>query len=193
MKRQGTREKLLDAAFMEVYRYGYHGTGTASILKAAGAPKGSMYHFFASKKELMLAVSRERIIPKMEAFFDFTRHGDERVFQSLERTFGKMGEHDVLIANGCPLHRLLVEMAPLDPDFEAVLSDAFHRFVDKLALLLQTAVDDGELEAFDTEAVARFFITSTWGELSLPPALSSKASFARHAHFLMTLLDHYRK
>ncbi|UFS63230.1 TetR/AcrR family transcriptional regulator [Sulfurimonas sp. HSL-3221] len=193
MKRQDSRARLLDAAFAEVYKNGYHGTGTAVILKAAGVPKGSMYHFFASKKELVLAVSQERIVPKMDDFFDFARLPGENIFQTFARIFAKMQNHTALIANGCPLHRLLVEMAPLDPDFEAVLTKAYHHFIDKLSLALEAAIADGELVAFDTKAFARFFITSTWGEISLPPSLSSKESFGHHAQYLTIVLEHYRR
>lgn len=36
--KQTSRDKLLDITFDEVYKYGYSGTGTASILKKAGVP-----------------------------------------------------------------------------------------------------------------------------------------------------------
>lgn len=193
MKHSDGRERLLDAAFLEVYKHGYHGAATASILKNAGVPKGSMYHFFKSKKGLILAVIEERIFPRMAAFFDFTKYPDETVFQSLERIFSKMSTHEVLITNGCPMHRLLVEMAPLDKEFETVLAKGFEGFVSKLSALLTTAIDDKELEPFNTEATARFFITSIWGEISLPPSLSSKESFLHHADYLLILLKHYEK
>ncbi len=39
MRIRESREKLLDAAFLEVYKNGYHGASTAAILKNAGVPK----------------------------------------------------------------------------------------------------------------------------------------------------------
>lgn len=50
MKKQTNRDNLLDVTFEEVYKYGYGGAATASILKKEGVPKGSMYHHFKSKK-----------------------------------------------------------------------------------------------------------------------------------------------
>lgn len=188
-----TRSKLLDAAFFEVYKNGYHGAATAAILKAAEAPKGSMYHFFSSKKELVLQVVQERILPKMNAFFNFESVSGEGVLQSLERIFGKMQTHEMLIANGCPMHRLMVEMAPLDEDFARLLGGAYERFVAALSALLLSGVKRGELELFDTDAMARFIINATWGELSLPASLSSAQSFARHTAYLLSLLKSYKK
>jgi len=71
MKKQPTREKLLDITFEEVYIHGYTATSVDTILKKAGIPKGSMYHHFKGKKELVLAMVKERLFPKMELFFDF--------------------------------------------------------------------------------------------------------------------------
>jgi len=58
-KKQTTREKLLDYTFEEVYIHGYNATSIDSILKKAKVPKGSMYHHFKSKKELVLAMVGE--------------------------------------------------------------------------------------------------------------------------------------
>ncbi len=49
MKKQPTREKLLDITFDEVYIHGYTATSVDTILKKAGIPKGSMYHHFKGK------------------------------------------------------------------------------------------------------------------------------------------------
>ncbi len=56
-----SREKLLDVAFEEIYHNGYSATSVDTILKKANMNKGSMYHFFKSKKELTLAVIEERL------------------------------------------------------------------------------------------------------------------------------------
>jgi TetR/AcrR family transcriptional repressor of nem operon len=187
-----TRARLLDAAFQEVYKNGYHGAATAAILKAADVPKGSMYHFFASKKELVLAVVKERIFPRMDRFFDFSGQENRTAFQTIEETFRKMGEHELLIASGCPLHRLMVEMAPLDSDFERLLNSRFEHFVSGLDALLTSAVKAEEFRPFDTRTFARFMITSTWGALSVSPSLSSPETFSKHTDLLLELLQHRR-
>lgn len=68
---QSTREKILDEVFKLVYIHGYNGTSMSMILLACEIPKGSLYHFFTSKKEMVLAVLRERIAPRMDAFYHF--------------------------------------------------------------------------------------------------------------------------
>lgn len=51
-----SRDKLLKVAFEEIFQNGYHATSVDKILKKASMNKGSMYHFFKSKKELILAI-----------------------------------------------------------------------------------------------------------------------------------------
>jgi hypothetical protein len=128
----------------------------------------------------------------MNVFFDFESDPGETLRESLERIFAKMGTHEPLITHGCPMHRLMVEMAPLDSGFEALLTRQYAHFVSRLAALFQRAVDRRELRPLDAEAMARFFITSTWGELSLPPSLSSLEHFEAHTRLLLKTLDPYR-
>ena len=47
-----TRDKLIHATFDEVFSHGYQGAALSDILAKAGVHKGSMYHFFANKKEI---------------------------------------------------------------------------------------------------------------------------------------------
>jgi len=45
-----TRERLLQAAFREVYRYGFQSAGIDTILAATNVTKGALYHHFKSKE-----------------------------------------------------------------------------------------------------------------------------------------------
>lgn len=187
-----TREKLLDIAFEEIYTHGYQGAATATILKHAAVTKGSMYHHFASKKALALAVIKERITPKMDAFFDFTPKNSETTFEAIQRVFGQIAKQEKLIMYGCPMHRLLVEMAPLDKDFDTLLSKQFEYFTQRLSRTLQVAIERKELKNMDCDSMARFIITTIWGEISLPPSLSSCTHFENQLHLIGVTLQQFR-
>ena len=47
----GTRERIVSASADLLRRQGYTGTGVKQIVAAAGAPFGSLYHFFPGGKE----------------------------------------------------------------------------------------------------------------------------------------------
>jgi AcrR family transcriptional regulator len=51
-----TRHKLLKAAADEISRSGYNGANINHISEAAGFAKGTVYNYFPSKRELMLAL-----------------------------------------------------------------------------------------------------------------------------------------
>ena len=48
------RDLILSKGSAVMTRRGYHGTGVLEIVQAAGIPKGSFYHYFASKEDFAL-------------------------------------------------------------------------------------------------------------------------------------------
>jgi len=54
-----TRQKLLSAAFEEIYRSGFQAASLDRILAKAGVTKGALYHHFIDKAALGYAVVDE--------------------------------------------------------------------------------------------------------------------------------------
>ena len=191
-KKQNTREKLLDITFEEVYIHGYTATSVDTILKTAVIPKGSMYHHFKGKKELVLAMVQERLFPKMELFFNFERKEGGTVTDALRGTFAGMAKNKPLITYGCPLYRLMVELSPVDETFDSLLTTRVVQMQENLALLLQQGIESGEFkETLPTKDIANYILESTWGVLSISPSLSSSKHFIRHSKFILDTLANY--
>ena len=51
-----TRGRIIETAERLFFEQGYASTGIAQIRKASGANSGSLYHFFRSKEDLLMAV-----------------------------------------------------------------------------------------------------------------------------------------
>jgi len=187
-KKLQTRDRLLDAAFMEVYIHGYNAASTTKILKDTKIPKGSMYHLFASKKDLVLAVIKERIFPKMDIYFDFTYSETKSVYKIIEDTYIKMSKNEILIINGCPLHKLIVEMSSVDKEFEEILNMYYLKFISNLDTLLKKGIEIKEFKDFDTQELSKFIISATWGALSISPTLSSKEEFINNYKIILDLI-----
>jgi len=134
MKKQNAREKLLDVTFEEVYIHGYAATSVDAILKKAAVPKGSLYHHFGSKKALVIEMIRERLFPKIDQFFPFEKKEDESVMHRIRSTYAAMAKNRPLITYGCPLYRLMVELSPVDREFDALLLEKYEEQHRKLAL-----------------------------------------------------------
>src|SRR5437868_13313109 len=60
-----TRQRLLQAAFQEVYHSGFRGSDLKAILDRAGVTKGALYHHFESKEALGYAVVDEVLATRM--------------------------------------------------------------------------------------------------------------------------------
>ena len=80
-----TRDRLVQTARMLFWEHGYASTGIAQILKAADAGSGSLYYFFPTKEDLLIAVLesyKELLWPEVvQPVFD-------RVSDPIERIFG---------------------------------------------------------------------------------------------------------
>jgi len=188
-KRQPTREKLLDITFEEVYIHGYHATSVDTILQKAGIPKGSMYHHFKSKRAMVMAMMQERLFPKMDEFFLFDRQQGKSVRESLRNTYAAMAKNKPLITYGCPLYRLMLELSPVDIEFDELLSGKVTEMRSRLSDLLVEGIKEGEFDTtLDTDAYADLILNATWGVLSLSPSLSSSRYFLTQSKLILDLL-----
>ena len=64
-----TRHRILEAAFMEIYRNGFQGMRLDEVLASTGLTKGALYHHFPNKRALGYAVVDEIILQTMDALW----------------------------------------------------------------------------------------------------------------------------
>jgi AcrR family transcriptional regulator len=57
-KSEETRRALLDAAARRFAEHGYHETSVPDIVQAAGVGHGTFYEYFASRRDILLALTR---------------------------------------------------------------------------------------------------------------------------------------
>ncbi len=180
-----SRERLLDVAFEEVYIYGYGGASTTNILKKAKLPRGSMYYHFDNKKDLILVMIDERLIPKVRDFFDFKFKKSSSVVEVIEHMIKKMSKNEMLLTYGCPLHRLTYEMDTQDSDISKKCEEEFKHLLKDFKKLLKHGIKKGEIIDKDPKDLAEFFIASTWGILSRSASHSSKKRFLKDMNLLL--------
>ena len=189
-KKQSTREEILDAIFMLVYINGYNGTSMSMILKECGIPKGSLYHYFKSKKEMVLAVIKERLAPRMDEFYSFSNNENKHSIDILIDTIIKISQKEQLIKYGCPLNRLNQEMSSIDKDFESAITQIYNRIKEKIILLLHKSHIKKNI---NIEELSEFIIASVWGALSLSPIQSSKERYLGTVFHLTDYLKSLKK
>ena len=159
--KKDTRELLLDSAFATFYQYGYQGANIASILKDVGINKGSMYHFFKSKKELALAVVEERINRKL--IDKYAKVLDTQ--KPIKVLFDTLREATETLPYGCPLNKMSQEMVYIDESFKMLLSKVYAAFEDAIEKILIKGIENGEIKSCETNETAKLIIATYEGAL----------------------------
>ena len=150
-----TRQRLIDAAADLFWRRGYAATGLSDILEAAGARGGSLYHFFPTKDDLLLAVidHHARII---ETTIENTLAAHEDPAAKIPavvdcyRSLARRGSVFV----GCPLTNLAGEVVNACPQAAGRLSAVNERLVAKLAEALATVPSQAFRPTEPAQAIA---------------------------------------
>jgi len=192
-KKQSTREKLLDFTFEEVYIHGYNASSVDAILQKAKVPKGSMYHYFKSKKELVLAMVKERLFVKMDSFFTYEKRENKSVMDSFRDTFVMVSKNKPLVTYGCPLYRLMVELSATDKEFDTLLSTKALQMQEGIKSLLLKGIEIGEFnDTLDVNTFSAYMLNSIWGILSISPTLSSSKNFIDQSQYILKELGNYK-
>lgn len=157
-----TREKILDAAFHEIYRYGFQSASLANILERTGLTKGALYHHFPDKQALGLAVVDEVIRGRLEGMiFQPLRDSREPLTTLLAILHAKRDSTE-MVELGCPLNNLMQEMSPLDETFRSHLNGVMTTWHDTIADALKRGQRQGQVRKdIDADATA-LFIVSAW-------------------------------
>lgn len=154
-----TRETLCRAGVAALTEKGFSATGIDEILKSVGVPKGSFYHFFASKEaygsELITLYARY-FVRKLDRFLlDESLTPLKRIEAFCEEAERGMQRFD--FRRGCLVGNLGQEMGALPESFRVQLTDVlldwqarFERCLDeaKAAGEISTKADSARLAAF---------------------------------------------
>lgn len=134
-----TRERLLQAAFREVYRYGFQSAGIDAILAATNVTKGALYHHFGSKEALGHAVIEEVVatFPRDRWLLPLQRSKDKDPIDTLIAIIRAIPARPRDLKAGCPLVNLAQEMSQLDEQFRERLEKIFHAWQAGIATALR--------------------------------------------------------
>jgi TetR/AcrR family transcriptional regulator, transcriptional repressor for nem operon len=191
-----TRERLLRAAFEEIYRNGYQGASLDTILEQAGVTKGALYHHFADKAELGYAVVDEVVKGfLMERWLGVLEQqpGDplSALQGMLRQRMAELKPREVEL--GCPLNNLGQEMAPLDERFRRRISAAFDSWIRGFAAALERGQREGTVRPdLDPNRVATFLVAAIEGSFGLAKSARSAPMLRSNLEILSTVLDSFR-
>ena len=84
--------EIIDAAQMLFYTKGFDVTSVNEIIGTIGIAKGTFYHYFKSKYELLDAVIERLILQMMEAVTPIIQNEDVNAIEKFNMTFKKIGQ-----------------------------------------------------------------------------------------------------
>jgi AcrR family transcriptional regulator len=163
-----TRDRLIETARTLFLQNGYGNTGIAQILRVADVGSGSLYYFFPTKEDLLLAVLgkyKELLWPMViQPVFDRVRDPIERIFGILDgyRQMLTITEFD----QGCPIGNLALELSNSHPAARKLLAENFTGWRDAIEGCVREAADRLP-EATSAQSLALFVLTTMEGAVML--------------------------
>jgi AcrR family transcriptional regulator len=137
-----TRQRLVDVARELIYLQGYEATSVSEILEKAGVNSGSLYYYFDSKEDLLLAVLdtyKEMLWPVLlEPVFKKTDDPMDRVFALLEAY--RQGLLYTACTQGCPIGNLALELSD-HPRVRGKIAENFEGWCNAVRKCLEEAGD----------------------------------------------------
>ncbi|MCJ8170207.1 TetR/AcrR family transcriptional regulator [Atopomonas sediminilitoris] len=187
------RELILAKGAAVITRRGYHGTGVQEIVQAAGIPKGSFYHYFASKEDFALAaleaIYRPRLARYQQALSNPALTPVARVlayYRDLEQHFAQQTGAQY----HCFIGSLSFEMSDVVPALGEQVDKILAESVALLAACLQQAQHAGELAADEDCSNLALFIANAWQgvltRLKVSNDLAPVSAFVQRLERLLT-------
>lgn len=190
-----SRTALLQAARELVFTRSFENVGTAEICQRAGVRKGSLYHFFSSKEDLVLVMledlmqdfEREVLLPSLS--------GSEPIGVRVEAFVQAIHAFQVREQRrsghlpGCPFGNVVVETATYHPTLRRAVKAHLDRIAGHFERTLGAAVERGELPMHtDTHADAERWLALMEGILVMAKVAQDPDTILRLGSALSVLL-----
>ncbi|MDH1262020.1 TetR/AcrR family transcriptional regulator [Pseudomonas sp. GD03944] len=159
------RDLILAKGAEVMTRRGYHGAGVQEIVQAASVPKGSFYHYFASKEDFALQALQHVYGPRLQRYAQALAHPAASPRERILGYYAELVEHfsrQEKLEYHCFIGSLSFEMAELSPSLGAEVDAILQRSADILQACLEEAQAQGELPADEDCRNLAGFIANAW-------------------------------
>jgi TetR/AcrR family transcriptional repressor of nem operon len=192
-----TREKLLRAAFEEIYRRGYQSASLETILAQARVTKGALYHHFPDKAALGRAVVDEVVSGlllrrwSVDTLAETAGDPVTAIQEVIRHRSAELTPREVEL--GCPLNNLAQEMSPLDERFRRSVNRAFDTWREAFSRALERGQAEGSVRRkVDPRKTSDFIVAAIEGSYGLAKNAQSTAMLRSNLEVLNGFLDTLR-
>jgi AcrR family transcriptional regulator len=164
------RDELLRVALRLFAERGFDGTTIADIATATGTAHGLVYHYFASKNDLLLAVlERFSFLPELRRLLDVSpeRAASDVLTEIAVRFSALLGERSDLL-------RLVSRESQTNPMVAAALAGVMGEGTEVISAYLDARIAAGELRPHDITVPARALF---WAIVTMHLAQASEDGF----------------
>ena len=169
-----TQAHILSVGRRLTAQHGYSGVGLSELLKEAGVPKGSFYHYFSSKEEYGCALLREFAKDYRDKLSTTLNHPGKDARSRLVGYFTEWRKRQVssVPEDRCLVVKLSAEVADLSPEMSRILEQSVQSIVEHLAKTLREGVADGSVGPHEHSKELAGTIYQLWLGASLVAGLS---------------------
>jgi TetR/AcrR family transcriptional regulator, transcriptional repressor for nem operon len=176
MKYGTSKQALLDAGARLLRERGHGGTGLAEILKTAGVPKGSFYHYFPSKDAFVAELLDAYVVAQRARMEEFLGRRDRPPLERLRAFFEAEAERHRRegCRGGCLVGNLAQELADQNPEMRTRLEGILKEWTGRFGDCLAEATRSGTVpEGSDIRGLADFLMNGWQGALLRTKTLKS--------------------
>ncbi|WP_295006663.1 TetR/AcrR family transcriptional regulator [uncultured Dechloromonas sp.] len=156
-RHDNTRQHILETGHRIIAGKGFASVGLNEILTTAGVPKGSFYHYFASKEQYGQSLLEEyfdHYLADLDTLFAAeAASGHERLMGYWQRWQGKQA--DACAEQKCLVVKLAGEVADLSDAMRITLRDGTEQIVKRIARVIERGVADGSIPPLDPHMTAQ--------------------------------------
>jgi TetR/AcrR family transcriptional repressor of nem operon len=135
--RKTSREDILNTCKEVFHQKGYYNSSMADLAEACGLMKGSFYHYFASKEEIMKLVLLDSHQKLKEQVLRLAHENERAPKERLALVLGCIGDQ-VASFKSCLYGNTTLETAQLIPEFQLLLQQIFLDIRESLAAIYKT-------------------------------------------------------
>jgi len=155
-----TKSHLIRVGLETLTEFGFSATGLDTILKKAGVPKGSFYHYFKSKEAFGIALVSaydDYFIAKLKKYLtDLNTPPLERLINFTQSAINGMQKYQ--FKRGCLVGNLNQELNHLSDEFKARLLQSYKAWQRQVEQCLNDAQQQGTIaNNVDTQLMSEYF------------------------------------
>jgi TetR/AcrR family transcriptional repressor of nem operon len=182
-----TREALINAGIEQLSLNGYHGTGIKQILDTVNVPKGSFYHYFASKEAFVAEIIRVYSCQLLTLFDEYIANSDDTPLDQIKIVYSLMltKYSDNHCQQGCLIGSIAAEIGNQSELCQTAMLEAVANMKAKVCALVQRAQLAGQIRNdLSAEQITAVF-WATWEGSLLQMKMEGNIDSAIEILFIM--------